>query len=352
MKSYDMGFQPDNIVAIPMETQVENKQFASISAYVNSINANKSANGIMSAAVSENILGYYFNNTFGVVPVGINDKQPIKMVVSSMDENFVDTYKIKLVEGRNFSPEHGSDKEGTVIINQSAARILGWPDAVGKQIKFTHDDYPLTIIGVMKDINIASLQNAMEPIVYRYAAGGYENEFVSAKLNPSHIAEGLNFLKENWNKVFPNSPFDYFFVKDKYSASYQSEEKTETIIEVFSVLAIFLAGLGLLGLASLKVTQRTKEIGVRKALGATIPDILRLFTKEFLLLVMIGNLIALPISYFVLNKWLQDFAYRTSIGFGIFVITAAVTLLIAFVTVSVQAIRAATANPVESLRYE
>ncbi len=352
MKDHDIGFQPDNVVAISMETQVENRQFDNVSAYVNSINESRQANGILSVAVSENIPGYYFNNTFGVVPVGSSSNQPIQMVVSSMDENFLNTYKINLADGRNFSSQRGSDREGGVIINQSAARKLGWTNAVGKQIRFTHDDFPLTVIGVMKDINIASLQNVMEPMVYRYAAGYYENEFVSARLSPSHIAEGLDFLKQNWNKVFPNAPFTYFFVKDKYIASYQPEEETETIIEVFSALAIFLAGLGLFGLASLKVTQRTKEIGVRKVLGATIPDILRLFAREFLLLVFVGNLIALPISYFVLNKWLEEFAYRTNIGFWIFVTTCALTLSIALMTVSLQAIRAATANPIESLRYE
>jgi len=352
MKNHDMGFQPENILAVPMENQVENRQFESVSAYVNSVNANKSSNGILSVAVSENIPGYYFNNTFGVVPIGSGDQPSIQMVVSSMNENFVDTYGIKLVEGRNFSAEHSSAEEGAVIMNQTAARVLGWSNPIGKQIKFTHDDFPLTVIGVMKDINIASLQSAVEPMIYRYAVGEYENEFVSVKLDPSHVAEGLSSLKANWDKVFPNSPFNYFFVKDKYDASYEPEDKTGRIIEVFSALAIFLAGLGLFGLSSLKVTQRTKEIGVRKVLGATMPDILGLFTKEFLLLVLAANLIAVPVSYLAIHKWLQNFAYRTNIEIGIFIITAILTLLIAFVAMSLQAIRAATANPVESLRYE
>lgn len=353
MKNHNIGFQPDNVVAIPTENEVMvNGHLEGVNAYANLISMDKAANGISSVAVSENIPGDHFNNTFGVVPVGTDDKQSIQMVVSSMDENFLDTYKIKLAEGRNFSPEHGTDKYDAVIINQSAANALGWTNAVGKELWYVHEHHPVTVIGVMKDINIASLQNAVEPMVYRYAADSWERSFVSVRLDPSRIAWGIKFLRDSWNEFLPASPFAYFFVKDRYSASYQPEEKTEAIIEVFSVLAIVLAGLGLFALASLKVTQRTKEIGVRKVLGATISDILRLFTKEFLLLVMIGNLIALPISCFVLNKWLRDFAYRTNIGFGIFIITASITLLIAFATVSVQAIRAATANPVEALRYE
>jgi putative ABC transport system permease protein len=353
MENYDMGFQPNDVVAIPTENEAMiNGHLEGVNAYANLINISRGTNGIASAAVSENIPGYYFNNTFGVVPVGTDDKQSVQMVVSSMDENFVDAYKIKLIEGRNFSVEHGADKYDAVIINESAQRSLGWSSAVGKEIWYVHEHHPLTVIGVMKDINIASLQNTVQPMVYRYAAAPWERSFVSVRLNPSRIGEGLNFLRASWRKVFPNSPFEYFFVRDKYGASYASEGKTETIIEVFSALAIFLAGLGLFGLSSLKVTQRTKEIGVRKVLGASIPDILRLFSREFLLLVLAGNLVAIPISYFVFNRWLQDFAYRTNIGFGIFIITAVLTLLIAFITVSVQAIRAATANPVECLRYE
>ncbi|MGO9481147.1 MAG: ABC transporter permease [Candidatus Kryptoniota bacterium] len=350
MKDHGLGFQPGNVVALSMGTQEDNGQGQTVDAFVNSVNANKAAYGIMSTAVSENIPGDHFNNTFGITPAGMGNVKPIKMVVSSMDENFIPTYKIKLVEGRNFSPEYGTDKFDNVIINQSAARILGWKNAIEKGLNYNGEHH--IVIGVMEDINIAPLQNAIQPMVYRYSYGSSERDFLSARVEPSHFSEALNFLRNDWNKFFPNSPFDYFFVTDKYAMSYYPEEKIETIIEVFSSLAIFLAGLGLFGLSSLKVTQRTKEIGVRKVLGATIPDILKLFTKEFLLLVMFGNLIAVPISILVLNKWLQEFAYRTNIGFGIFLITAMLTLFIAFATVSLHAIRAATANPVESLRNE
>ncbi|MGA9405524.1 MAG: ABC transporter permease, partial [Bacteroidota bacterium] len=244
MEDYNMGFQPNNVVAIPMLNEAINGQFEAINAFVNQVNIHKAEGGILSAAVSENIPGDYFNNTFSVAPVGVDDKHAIKMVVSSMDENFVNTYKIKLVEGRNFSLEHGSDKTDAVIINQSAARALGWTNAVGKKIWYVHEHYPLTVIAVMKDINIASLDDAVEPMVYRYSAGGFKSIFVSAKLDPSRKAEGLSCLKRNWDKVFPASPFEYFFVKDKYDASYQPEEKIERIIEAFSALAILLAGLG------------------------------------------------------------------------------------------------------------
>lgn len=352
MKSYDMGFQPDNIVAVPVETEAEAGQYEKIKSFFNLISSNESTHGILSVAMSENIPGDHFNNTFGIVPVGANDKEAIQMVVSSMDENFVDTYRIRIIDGRNFSLAFATDKSDAVIINQSAARALGWTSAVGKKICYIHEHYPLTVIGVIKDINFQSLQNPMEPMVYRYAAGGYENTAVSLRLDPSRISEGLSFIRENWAKVFPMFPFDYFFVKDKYTAAYLPEEKMETIVEVFSGLAIFLAGLGLFGLSSLKVTQRTREIGVRKILGAGLSDILGLFAKEFLTLVLIANLIAVPVSYLVLNKWLQDFAYRTEISVWIFILSTVLALAIAFVTVASHAFRIFTVNPAEVIRRE
>ena len=203
-----------------------------------------------------------------------------------------------------------------------------------------------------KDINISSLHNPVQPVIFRYVAGDYMKRFISVRIDPSRSAAALSFLKNKWGEVFTGSPFEYFTVLDKYHESYKPQESLETIAGVFSSLAIVLASLGLFGLASLKVTQRTKEIGVRKVLGASIPGILSLFIKEFLVLIMTANVIAVPVSYFVLTKWLQNFAYRTNIGIGIFLIAAVITLLIAFIAMSFQAIKAATANPVESLRYE
>ncbi len=333
-----------------METQADNGQGQTVDAFVNSVNSDKAAGGITSVSVSENIPGDHFNNTFGVIPEGMGNVKPIPMVVSSMDEHFMGTYRMKLVEGRNFSPDYGTDKLEAVIINQTAAKVLGWKNPIGKRLTYNGEHH--TVIGVMKDINIASLQNAIPPMVYRYAWGSWERDFLSARVEQGRVSEAISILRKDWRNFFPNSPLDYFFVTDKYNASYYPEEKVETIIEVFSSLAMFLAGLGLFGLSSLRVTQRTKEIGVRKVLGATIPDILGLFAKEFMLLVLAGNLIAAPISCFILHKWLQDFAYRTSLGYSIFTITAVLTLATAFTTVSLQAIGAATANPVESLRYE
>ncbi len=350
MKDHGLGFHPDNVVAVSMEDQENNGQGQIVDAFVNSVIENKSAAGITSVAVSENIPGDHFNNTFGVIPTGTGSGKPIPMVVSSMDENFMKTYGMELAEGRDFDPKYGSDKYEAVIINQSASRILGWKNPVGKELSYNGEHH--TVIGVMRDINIASLRNAIQPMVYRYAWGSYERNFLSVRVEPSCVSDKLAFLRSDWKRFFPNSPFDYFFVKDKYSASYQPEEKIDTIIEAFSSLAIFLAGLGLFGLSSVRVTQRTKEIGVRKVLGATIPDILGLFAKESMLLVLAGNLIAAPIAWYAGHRWLEGFAYRTEVSPWIFVLTTVLTLALVLAAIGFQAIKAATANPVRALRYE
>ncbi len=352
MKNHDLGFRPEHVIAVSLRTPGQVNRFDRMQAYRNAVTNGMSAHGIASVGVSENVPGDYFNNTFRVAPVGANDAQAIAMTVSSIDENFLDTYSASLAEGRNFSPDRGTDKYDAVIINQSAAKLLGWRDAVGNQLWYIHEHHPLRVIGVLRDMNIASLQNSIDPIIYRYAADEYQSAFMSARLDPTRMADGLGFLGEQWNNIFPGSPFEYVFVKEQFDAKYAPEENVGRITEVFSVLAIVLAGLGLFGLVSLKVTQRTKEIGVRKVLGATIPDILQLCTREFLLLVLIGNVVACPVSILLLNKWLQDYAYRTNIGVESLIVTAVVTVLIASLTVIVQALRAAKANPVESLRYE
>ncbi len=352
MEKYDLGFQPNNVLTIPIETEVDRGRMKDVKALMDLINENKVVDGIKSLCLTENVPGYYFNNRFGVIPENGDVNKPLEMVVTSIDENFIKTYGAKIIRGRNFSLSHISDKTGAVILNESAARKLGWTDAVGKRIRYIQDNYSLTVIGVMKDINISSLQNTVQPMVFRYTGADYEKHFVSLRLDPTNVSGEIKILKNEWKSVFPDSPFSYFFVSDKYYESYKSERNLAEIIIVFSSLAVLLACLGLFGLASLKVTQRTKEIGVRKVLGATVNNIIGMLTKEFLLMILAADLLSVPLSYIIMNRWLQEFAYRTYIGINIFVITTAVTLLIAFLTLSGQAVKAATANPVKSLRYE
>ncbi len=352
MRDHDLGFDPKDIVAVSVRNPGLVMQERGMQAFVAALEQETSAHGIVSVAVSEHVPGDYFNNTFGVTPVGAGDDHPTKMVVSSIDEHFLSTYSATLVEGRNFSRERKSDLTDAVVINQSAARALGWDAPVGKQIWYIHEHHPLTIIGVVKDMHIAGLQHAIEPLVYRYAAFDFQRSFVSVRLDAGRAAEGLSIIRERWARMVPSAPLEYAFIRDSFDAKYASEQNLEQVVGVFSVLAIVLAGTGLLGLVSLKVAQRTKEIGVRKVLGATLPGLLALLSREFLLMIAAANVIALPISYLVLQRWLEDFAFRTTVGIDVFLLTIAMTMLIALLTLSVQALKAAMANPVEALRYE
>ncbi|MFC1558911.1 ABC transporter permease, partial [candidate division KSB1 bacterium] len=180
----------------------------------------------------------------------------------------------------------------------------------------------------------------------------YRHNGISVRIHPDNISETVQFLREQWQKIIQDIPFDYFFINDNYIKSYQAEEKVTETIGIFSLIAIVLACLGLLGLAALTVTQRTKEIGIRKVLGASLYDIVALISKQFLILVLFSNIIAFPVAYFVMKDWLRNYPYRIELGFIFFIIGGLLALVIALLTVSFQAVKAARANPVESLRYE
>jgi putative ABC transport system permease protein len=352
MKNHELGFNPENVVVIPTNTTELTDPLRKIEAYVNAIHAQKEGIGILSTAISENVPGHYFQNKFGVIPENWEGQGSLEMVVTSMDENFLATYQMQLVEGRNFSREFSTDKNDAVLLNEMAVKRMGWDTALGKQFKYVHGDGPFTVIGVVKDIHFKSLQNKIEPLIYRFATEKYQMGFLSVRIRPENITEALPFLREQWQYIVPDVPFEYFFLADKFAQSYQEEEKVVEIIGLFSLLAILLACLGLLGLAALTVTQRTKEIGIRKVLGASVFNIVLLVSKQFVKLVLLANIIAWPIAYFVMKDWLQNYPYRINVGVSFFLLGGVLALLIALLTVSFQAIKAALANPVEALRYE
>ena len=358
MKNQDLGFNLNHVVVIPTHTRSSDMKgmkdpLPKIKAYLNTIHARKERAGIVSASISENIPGRHFQNKFGVIPEGWKGRNSLEMIVTSIDEKFLETYQMQLVEGRNFSLEFSTDKNDAFLLNETAVKRIGWQTAIGKHIEYVHwPNHPFKVIGVVKDIHFKSLQNQIEPLVYRFAADKYKIDYISVRIRPENIPETLKFLEKQWRFIVQDIPFEYFFLGDEFSKSYQDEEKTANIIGIFSLLAILLACLGLFGLAALTVAQHTKEIGVRKVLGASISGIVLLLSKEFTKLVIVSNLIAWPVAYYAMNRWLQDFAYRIHIGVGTFLLAGVLALVIALLTVSFQAIKAALANPVEALRYE
>ncbi len=260
----------------------------------------------------------------------------------SADYDFAKTMQIKMAKGRYFSLK--TDTADGCIINQAAVKAMDMKSPVGKKI------LGLKIIGIMKDFNFSSLHSKIEPLIIYFDPAEIKQLLV--RIKPGNLNKTINSLEGTWNNIAPEFPFEYSFLNEQINKLYNSDQKAGKLINIFSILALFIACLGMFGLASFTAEQRTKEVGIRKVLGAKVSGIIILLAKEFTKYVLLANLFAWPIAYFVLNKWLQDFAYRINISLWILVLAGGITFLTALFTVSFQAIKAATANPVKSLRYE
>jgi putative ABC transport system permease protein len=259
-------------------------------------------------------------------------------------------FGVKLVAGRNFSEDFPGDFPNAMVINEKMVRSLGFlnpQDVLGKSYIISLNEYKPEIIGVVKDFNSSSLHNEITSQVFMTNPNWFK-EFI-VKVKSANMPSTINSLKEVWAKFFPQYPFEYSFLDDSIDKMYKSEERYSKVITTFSVIALFIACLGLLGLASFVTEQRKKEIGIRKVQGASITSIVQLVSTDFMILVLVSNVIAWPVAYFFMTKWLISFAYRINIGFGTFILAGGLALLIALITVSFQAVKAAVTNPVKSL---
>ena len=268
------------------------------------------------------------------------------------DFEYVKTFGLKIIAGRNFSSEFVTDTTNSALINRTAAKELGFTpeEAIGKWIKNTiRDDKRRTIIGVVEDFNFLSLKENMDALVI---SPSEDRRVVVIKLKPGKIKEGLAVIRDTYSQVAPVYPFEYKFLDQQFDTTYKTDIRQQTMLSIFSGLAIFIACLGLFGLASFTAAKRTKEIGVRKVLGSSVQGILILISKDLLKPVLLATVIAMPIGYYCMNKWLQSFAYKTPLHWWIFVLAAFITFIIAVFTISFQSLKAAMMNPVRSLRSE
>lgn len=294
------------------------------------------------------------------VPAGISDtgisgifvQQEFKrrMQVYNIDDQYIPTMGMELVAGRNFSADFGSDST-KVIINESAAKVLGFEeDPLGKTlIQDTHDGgRKLSVIGVVKDFHFKSLHQNIDPLIMlNNPYGG-----LIVRVNTTEMSSFIEDLNTTWNAFSVQEPFTYSILDDSYNETYRAEQKMGTILSIFAFLTIFVACLGLFGLVTYTAEQRFKEIGIRKVLGSSVPQIVALLSRYFLRLVLISFLIAFPLCFYLMNKWLQEFAYRIQISWHVFLVAALITFVIAFLTIGFKSFKAATANPVKSLRAE
>ncbi len=353
MNDKELGFNMEQVLVInpPTLTNWDSTFISRVNSFKDEL---KQLSQVKGAATSWNVPGGDIGRSFNVRQSDSATGNRFTVRHTAVDYDFINVYGIKLMAGRNFEPtDHDpvGNNLRNMLINKSAALLLGFasPDAaIGKSIM--RGDRKWDVIGVVGDYHQKSLRYPLEPIIFMpfYST----NSMISVRINPADIANTIASVKKKYESFFPGNIFDYSFLDENFNRQYQNEQLFGKAFGIFAALAILVACLGLFGLAMFSTIQRTKEIGVRKVLGASVSNILLLLSKDFIKLVLIASVIAFPVAWWVMNKWLQDFAYRVDIGWWVFVLAGVIALLIAFITVSFQAGKAAVANPVKSLRTE
>jgi len=271
-----------------------------------------------------------------------------------VDEGFVPTLKLKLISGRAFSKDFADS--ASVILNETAVKQIGWKDPIGKTLTYPgNNNQKFKVIGVIRDFNTESLRANISPFALFYVTSKTYNirsSYIAVRIKPGNYSETINAIQHAWKDVAPDMPFEYSFMDAQFDALYRADQTIGKVFSVFTGLSLAVACLGLLGLAMFTAERRTKEIGIRKVLGASVQSVVSMLSKDFLKLILIASFIAFPIAWYAMNKWLQDFAYPTAISWWVFAMAGLTTLVIALLTVSFQALKAAIANPVKSLRSE
>jgi putative ABC transport system permease protein len=306
---------------------------------------------VVSATISRSVPGGQIMDGTEIYPKNENGNgAEIHANIYHVDYDYLRTLGITVLKGRNFSKDFATDSSSGIVINEAAVRELGWTNdnAIGKSI-VRSGQKTLTVVGVVADFNYASVKQKIAPLMMMLG-GNYGGLLI--KIKSGDVKGFLSDLKKQWVSFNPPGPLGYNFLDDKFASLYASEQRTQKIFSAFALLAIIIACMGLFGLATYTAEQRTKEIGIRKVLGASAGGIMQLLSKDFLLLVLISFMISIPVSWWAMNKWLQDFAYRVEIGWWVFAAAGVLLFFIALLTISFQAIKAAIANPVKSLRTE
>src|SRR6185369_5471182 len=294
---------------------------------------------VKNVTASSNVMGQEIYWTTNIHRAGINNSPNVTLYHLGVDSDFLASYDLKLLEGKNFTPVV-SRIYNSVMVNNTAAELLGFKDAkeaVNSYILRGGDS--LRIEGVVADYHHQGLQKAIDPLLILYLPN--IRNFYSVKIESANLQESLASILHSWNKYFPTDPFNYFFLDESFNQQYKADQLFGKVFGVFAFLAILIACFGLLGLSAYNVLQRTKEIGIRKVLGASVQNILLLLSKDFLKLVIVALFIAIPVGWYIMHSWLKDFAYRISIHWWVFIIAAVIAVLIAFLTISTQAMKAA-----------
>jgi putative ABC transport system permease protein len=349
MKSRNLGFDKEQMLVLPVQSwemmQSMSKNLAAIKKEFLSHHA------IVAATATLRTPGRMeHHDNIRLLEEGA--EKELGMNCLFVDNDFVSTYNIALAAGRAFRKELAMDVGNTFMINEAAVKAFGWvapEEALGKRLAFWN--WQGEIIGVTRNFHFSSLHNRIEPLFFLMPPHLFPETF-TLKLSTNKLDAAVAFVASKWKEIFPDFPFEYFFLDEDFNRQYRADEEFGTIVLIFAGLAIFIACLGLFGLVSFIAERRTKEIGIRKVLGASAAKIVLLLSKDLTKWVLIANVLALPLAWYAMNRWLQNFAYHVEISWWVFALAGCLALVIALATVSTQALKAALANPVDALRYE
>ena len=344
VRSKELGYDKENVVVLPLVNESLRQH---CQAYKDTILNHPE---VQAASASHTLMGKP-PVTREVRPAEAGDDANMSYRLIEADLDFVRTYGMELQEGRDFSLEKGDKTSGAVILNQETVKGLGFENAVGRNLHLIKPLIPKQVIGVVKNFHLESLHFPIQPVII-----SHQNiepfQYFSIRVTGRDLTETLRFLEKSWYEINPGIPFSYTFFEEDYDALYRSEESLGKLFLYFTLLALAIAGLGLVGLASFIAERRSHEIGIRKVLGASVSNIALILLKEFALLVLLSIVVAWPAAYVVMTGWLRDFAYRIRLGWGIFAVSGLVVFLVAISSVFIQALKAARVNPIESIRYE
>ncbi|MFC1555964.1 FtsX-like permease family protein [candidate division KSB1 bacterium] len=343
LKNMDLGWDHEQIVNVRLIDSETKLQAETIKAELR-----KSPNIIN--ATTSTFLPSSVSQRHGVWWEGKQDDQSLDVWVFFIDDNFFDTFNMEIVQGRQFRKNAGEDEDG-YIINEATIREIGWENPIGKKFTaFWEEGERPPIVGVAKDFNFRSLHHKIEPCLFYLNTGG--NPLLSIRVQSDNISGTLEYIEEVIGTFQPGIPFEYYFMDEEFDKLYKSEIRMGNTISVFTVIAVFIACLGLFGLAAFIAEQRTKEVGIRKVLGASAVQVMMCLSRDTARCIIAANVLAWPASYFILRRWLQGFEYKVGIGIDTLIIAGLLAFLIAALTISYQVLKAAFANPADSLRYE
>ncbi len=353
MQNRDLGYSPEQIIVTQRPAIADTSRQVNVNNYMSFKTGLESQSTILGVTNSMALPGKKLRFKTGLRHPSQSQSEGVSFAVNLMDYNFMDMMGMELVAGRNFSKAFQNDPDTAIILNETGIRALGFAsaeEAIGKNVVFDQWRWRPVIVGVLKDYHQESLQEEIVPIATGVRETGLE--YMMVKVNTNDIQNSLQLIEDQWNKSFRGNPFDYFFLDEYFNSYYEAERQFKGLFSIFTILAIVVGCLGLFGLTLFSTRQRSKEIGIRKVLGANVANIVILLVKDVLILILIANLIAWPVTYYFMNDWLNSYPYAMELSPLFFIGSTLIIVFIAFLTVSTQTIKSAQANPVDALKYE